>query len=92
MDMRLGDSGFDGISIDNRAGTIILPPEGEAIFDIWVENTGDADDNAIFDINGLEGIATRQLIMNGENVDIDGKFNILTGYGLWNFTNQAFEV
>jgi len=92
MDMRLGDAGLDGVSIDNRAGTIVLPPEGEAIFDIWVENTGDADDKAIFEISGLEGIATRQLLMNGELVGMEDKFQILTGYGLWNFTNQAFEL
>ena len=93
MDIRFGDGDFDGISIDNRVSTLVLPPEGEAMFDLWVENTGDENyDYAIFDISGLEGIATRELLVDGEVVDIEEKFKIKRGYGLWNYTTNSFEL
>ncbi len=93
MDIRFGDGDFDGVSIDNRVGTLILPPEGEAVFELWVENTGDENyDYAVFDINGLEGIATRELMTDGEVVDIDGKFKIKKGYGLWNATSNSYQL
>ena len=93
MDIRFGDGDFDGVSIDNRVGTLILPPEGEAVFELWVENTGDENyDYAVFDINGLEGIATRELMTDGEIVDIDGKFKIKKGYGLWNATSNSYQL
>lgn len=92
MDVRFGKE-TPGVSIDNRITSIILPPEGEVTFDLWVENTGDENyDNAVFDINGLEGLATRQLLLNGEVVEIDGKYKILSGYGLWNYTTNSYQL
>jgi uncharacterized membrane protein len=92
MDLRF-DKNTPGVSIDNRITSAILPPEGEVTFDLWVENTGDENyDYAVFDIDGLEGIATRQLILNGEVVDLDGRFKILSGFGLWNSTTNSYQV
>ena len=92
MDLRFDKETAD-VSIDNRVTSIILPPEGEVIFDLWVNNTGDENyDNAVFDINGLEGLATRQLILNGEVVDLEGKFKILSGYALWNHTSDSYQL
>ncbi|MBR95634.1 MAG: hypothetical protein CMA81_02295, partial [Euryarchaeota archaeon] len=41
---------------------------------------------------GLEGIATRELMTDGEVVDIDGKFKIKKGYGLWNATSNSYQL
>ena len=92
MDLKF-DEGTPGVSINNRVTSIVLPPEGEVIFNMWVENTGDENyDNAVFDINGLEGLATRQLLLDGEVVDITGKFKILSGFGLWNATTGSYQL
>ena len=92
MDVRF-EKDTPGVSIDNRVTSIILPPEGEVIFDLWVENTGDENyDNAVFDISGLEGLATRQLLLDGEVIEIDGKYKILSGYGLWNYTTNSYQL
>ena len=92
MDLNF-DENTPGVSIDNRVTSVVLPPEGEVIFDLWVENTGDENyDNAVFDINGLEGLATRQLTLNGEVVDLEDKFKVLSGYGLWNSTTDSYQL
>ena len=92
MDLRF-DKNTPGVSIDNRVTSVVLPPEGEVTFDLWVENTGDENyDNAVFDINGLEGLATRQLTLNGEVVDLEDKFKVLSGYGLWNSTTDSYQL
>ena len=92
MDLRF-DKDTPGVSIDNRVTSVVLPPEGEVTFDLWVENTGDENyDNAVFDINGLEGLATRQLTLNGEVVDLEDKFKVLSGYGLWNSTTNSYQL
>ena len=92
MDLNF-DENTPGVSIDNRVTSVVLPPEGEVTFDLWVENTGDENyDNAVFDINGLEGLATRQLTLNGEVVDLEDKFKVLSGYGLWNSTTDSYQL
>jgi len=92
MDLNF-DKNTPGVSIDNRVTSVVLPPEGEVTFDLWVENTGDENyDNAVFDINGLEGLATRQLTLNGEVVDLEDKFKVLSGYGLWNSTTDSYQL
>jgi hypothetical protein len=51
-------------------------------------NTGDGNDQALFDLSGLEGIATRDLTLNG--LPVDGPVNVPVGYGIWDFANQTF--
>ena len=43
-------------------GSIILPPSGQQTVGMWVKNTGDGNDDAVFTLGGLEGIATLSLI------------------------------
>ncbi|MFL2949013.1 MAG: NEW3 domain-containing protein [Candidatus Poseidoniaceae archaeon] len=83
MDVRLVDGG-----IDQRSGVAELPPSGSQIYGLWVENTGDGNDEAIFDLTGLQGIATRQLTLYG--LPIDGPVSVPVGYGIWDFENQSF--
>lgn len=56
MDIRLQEGGLDG-----RNGIATLAPNGIQEYDVWVKNTGDGRDYVVFEINGLEGLATRTL-------------------------------
>lgn len=83
MDVRLVDGG-----LDQRTGTAVLPPSGSQTYVLWVTNTGDGNDEALFDLSGLQGIATRELTLNG--LPVDGPVNVPVGYGIWDFANQTF--
>ena len=83
MDVRLVDGG-----IDQRSGTAELPPSGSQTYGLWVENTGDGNDEAVFDLSGLQGIATRQLTLYG--LPVEGPVSVPVGYGIWDFENQSF--
>ena len=83
MDVRLVDGG-----LDQRSGTALLPPSGTQTYGFWVQNTGDGTDQAVFDVSGLEGIATREITLYG--LPIDGEITIPAGYGIWDQNNSAF--
>lgn len=85
MDVRLVDGG-----LDQRSGTALLPPSGTQTYGFWVQNTGDGTDQAVFDVSGLEGIATREITLYG--LPIDGEITIPVGYGIWDQNNSAFLV
>ena len=85
MDVRLVDGG-----IDQRTGTAVLPPSGTQTYGLWIENTGDGNDEAIIDMSGLQGIATRQLLLYG--MPVEGPVSVPAGYGIWDFANQSFLI
>ena len=86
MDVRLDDGGLDG-----RTGMTTLAPDGVKEYGLWVKNTGDVQDYAVFEINGLEGLATRTLKMNGYWT-VDEPVQIPVGYGIWNLTRGQFVL
>ena len=99
MDVRFGEGDYDSVTIDNKAATVILSPEGTMMFEFWIENTGTPQvgpagllrsDLAVIDISGLEGIATRQIMIDGEIYD--GSVPISTKYGVYNLTNQSYVL
>jgi len=47
-------------------------------------------DLAVIDINGLEGIATRQILVNGELYD--ESIPITTKYAIFNVTSQSYML
>tara|TARA_B110000444_G_scaffold18720_1_gene15725 strand:- start:44105 stop:47032 length:2928 start_codon:yes stop_codon:yes gene_type:complete len=83
MDVRLVDGG-----LDLRSGTSLLPPSGTQTFGFWVQNTGDGNDQAIFDVSGLEGLATREITLYG--LPVDGEISVPVGYGIWNLNSSRF--
>lgn len=83
MDVRLVDGG-----LDLRSGTSLLPPSGTQTFGFWVLNTGDGNDQAIFDVSGLEGLATREITLYG--LPVDGEISVPVGYGIWNQNSSRF--
>jgi uncharacterized membrane protein len=86
MDVRLDDGGLDG-----RTGMTTLAPDGVKEYGLWVKNTGDVQDYAVFEINGLEGLATRTLKMDGYWT-VDEPVQIPVGYGIWNLTRGQFVL
>jgi len=85
MDVRLEDGG-----LDQRSGSVLLPPSGSQTHGFWIQNTGDGNDQAIFDISGLEGVATREITLYG--LPIEGEISIPNGFGIWSINNSAFLV
>ena len=85
MDLRLDDGGLDG-----RTGMATLAPDGVKEYGVWVKNTGDGKDYAVFEINGLEGLATRTLRMDG--LVVVDPVQIPIGYGIWNLTRGQFVL
>ena len=85
MGARLVDGGLDG-----RTGLATLAPDGVKEYGVWVKNTGDGKDYAVFEINGLEGLATRTLRMNG--LVVEDPIQIPIGYGIWNLTRGEFVL
>ena len=71
-----------------RGTNFILPPSGEKVFKIKVINTGDATDEAVFEITGLSGIATRSL--NYRGMPVTGPITIHKGWGAYNNTTESF--
>ena len=74
----------------DKTSSQILPPNGEITYGLWVKNTGDGRDDAVFTMNGLEGIATRSLTLNG--LPVDGEIEILPGYGIWDIANETYVL
>ena len=85
MDVRLVDGG-----LDQRTGSATLPPSGSQTYGFWVRNTGDVNDKAVFDVSGLEGIATREITLYG--LPIAGEIPIPVGFGVWDQNNSVFLV
>ena len=83
MDVHLVDGG-----LDQRSGNAILPPSGSQTYGFWVRNTGDGNDRAIFDVSGLEGLATREITLYGLPIDAD--ITIPVGFGIWDQNNSMF--
>jgi hypothetical protein len=69
---------------------VTLAPDGVKEYGVWVKNTGDGRDNAVFEINGLEGLATRTLRMNG--LTVEDPVQIPVGFGIWNLTRGEFAL
>ena len=99
MDARFGEGEYSSVTIDNKAASVILAPEGVMMFEFWIENVGTPQvgpsgllrsDLAVIDINGLEGIATRQILVDGELYD--GSVPITTKYGIFNLTSQSYML
>ena len=97
MDARFGEGEYSSVTIDNKAASVILAPEGVMTFEFWIENVGTPQvgpsgllrsDLAVIDINGLEGIATRQILINGELYD--ESVPITTKYAVFNLTSQSY--
>ena len=85
MDVRLVDGG-----LDQRSGTALLPPSGTQTYGLWVKNTGDGNDRAMFEISGLEGIATRELTLYG--LPVEGIVDVPVGYGIWDQNKSMFML
>ncbi len=81
MDAVIMNSEFDL----TRSENLVLPPGGVATYQLKVMNTGDLSDEAIFDISGLTGIATRTLYFQG--LEIDGPISVPKGWGAYNSTS-----
>jgi uncharacterized membrane protein len=73
-----------------KSGSKILPPNGEVTYGLWVSNMGDGRDEAVFTMDGLEGIATRSLTLNG--LPVSAPINIPNGYGIWDIANETFVL
>ena len=85
MDVHLVDGG-----LDQRSGTALLPPSGSQTYGFWVQNTGDGNDMALFEVSGLEGLATREITLYG--LPIEGEVAIPVGFGIWDQNNSVFLV
>ena len=57
-------------------------------YELKVTNTGDLKDEAIFDFNGLSGIATPKLTYRG--MPIEGPITIEKGWGAFNESPADF--
>ena len=97
MDARFGDGEYNSVTIDNKAASVVLAPEGVMTFEFWIENVGTPQtgpagllrsDLAVIDVNGLEGIATRQILIDGELYD--ESVRITTKYAIFNLTSQSY--
>ena len=84
MDLRL--EGTDTAT----SASVVLPPNGQQTIGMWVKNTGDGTDNAVFTLGGLEGIATRAMV--AYNLPVEGELNVPKGYGIWNLANGTFVM
>ena len=91
----LSDRNFamDAVIMNNaddlsRNEALILPPGGTRSYDIKVTNTGDLTDEAIFDFNGLSGVATPTLFYRG--MPIEGPITIEKGWGAFNESTGRF--
>ncbi len=72
----------------SRNEMLILPPGGSHTFQIMVMNTGDMNDEALFDFVGLSGTATRSLSFRG--VTIDGPILVPKGWAAFNESTGTF--
>ena len=59
------------------SGSVVLPPNGQQTLGMWVRNTGDGSDDAVFTLGGLEGIATRSMV--AYNLPVPGELPVPKG-------------
>ena len=72
------------------SASVVLPPSGEKTIGMWVRNTGDGNDDAVFTLGGLEGIATRSMTAYG--LPVTGELAVPKGYGIWDITNATYVM
>lgn len=84
MDLRLQDTDTA------TSASVVLPPSGERVIGMWVSNTGDGNDEAVFTLGGLEGIATRSLTAFG--MPVSGELTVPKGYGIWDLKNNTYML
>ena len=72
------------------SGSVVLPPNGQQTLGMWVRNTGDGNDDAVFTLGGLEGIATRSMV--AYNLPVTGELPVPKGYGIWDLGNGTFVM
>ena len=84
MDLRLEDTDTA------TSASVVLPPSGQQTIGMWVRNTGDGNDEAVFTLGGLEGIATRGMV--AYNLPVEGELNVPKGYGIWDLGNGSFVM
>ena len=82
MDLRLEDTDTA------TSASVVLPPSGEEVIRMWVRNTGDGDDTAVFTLDGLEGVATRSMTAFG--LPVSGSLAVPKGYGIWDTRQNEF--
>ena len=70
--------------------SVVLPPNGQKTIGMWVRNTGDGTDDAVFALGGLEGIATRTMV--AYSLPVSGELLVPKGYGIWDLTNASFVM
>ena len=84
MDLRLQDTDTA------TSASVVLPPNGQQTIGMWVKNTGDGNDDAVFTLGGLEGIATRSMTAYG--LPVEGELAVPKGYGIWDISNKTFML
>ena len=84
MDLRLEDTDTA------TSASVVLPPNGQETIGMWVKNTGDGNDDAVFTLGGLEGIATRAMV--AYDLPVEGEFNVPKGFGIWDLGNGTFVM
>ena len=82
MDLRL--EGTDTAT----SASVVLPPNGQETIGMWVRNTGDGTDDAVFTLGGLEGIATRSITAFG--LPVEGELTVPKGFGIWDIKNSTY--
>ena len=82
MDLRL--EGTDTAT----SASVVLPPNGQETIGMWVRNTGDGTDDALFTLGGLEGIATRSITAFG--LPVEGELTVPKGFGIWDVKNSTY--
>ena len=82
MDLRL--EGTDTAT----SASVVLPPNGQETIGMWVRNTGDGTDDAVFTLGGLEGIATRSITVFG--LPVEGELTVPKGFGIWDIKNSTY--
>lgn len=86
MDLRI-----EGEGLSSDSTSLILAPGGTQTYNLWLKNTGNASrDVAVFDMSGLEGLATRDLTLYG--LPVGDTIAVPVGYGIWNTTRQSFVL
>ena len=84
MDLRL--EGTDTAT----SASVVLPPNGQETIGMWVRNTGDGNDEAVFTLGGLEGIATRSITAFG--LPVEGELTVPKGFGIWDIKNSTYVL
>ena len=72
------------------SASVVLPPNGQHTIGMWVRNTGDGNDDAVFTLGGLEGIATRSMV--AYNLPVTGELPVPKGFGIWDLANGTFVM